>query len=149
MHTAIATDLVNAVDCPQVFTFLTDTFPVDVPHVHVILVVPCPAVITAPVGTDHDCVSPVTEGVVNTKPVWFGHELAGPVMLAGVAGTAVSVVLRDDVAPQELVTVTDNVPDVKELGMLSEMDVPVFDTIVQPVGTVQLYEVAPATDVME
>lgn len=69
MHTAIATDLVNAVDCPQVFTFLTDTFPVDVPQVHVILVVPCPAVITAPVGTDHDCVSPVTEGVVNTKPV--------------------------------------------------------------------------------
>ena len=70
-------------------------------------------------------------------------------MLAGVAGTALSVVLRDDVAPQELVTVTDNVPDVKELGMLSEMDVPVFDTIVQPAGTVQLYEVAPATDVME
>lgn len=70
-------------------------------------------------------------------------------MLAGVAGTAVSVVLRDDVAPQELVTVTDNVPDVKELGMLSEMDVPVLDTIVQPAGTVQLYEVAPATDVME
>jgi len=69
MHTAIATDLVNAVDCPQEFTFLTDTFPVDVPQVHVILVVPCPAVITAPVGTDHDCVSPVTEGVVNTKPV--------------------------------------------------------------------------------
>jgi hypothetical protein len=70
-------------------------------------------------------------------------------MLAGVAGTAVSVVLRDEVAPQELVTVTDNVPDVKELGMLSEMDVPVFDTIVQPAGTDQLYEVAPATDVME
>jgi hypothetical protein len=80
----------------------------------------------------------VTAGVVNTKPVWLGHADAGPLILAGVAGTALRVVLREDVAPQELVTVTDSVPDVNELGMLSVMEVPVLDTILQPAGTDQL-----------
>ena len=92
--------MLSADDCPQAFTLLTVTLPAVVPQVHVMLVVLCPAVIVAPVGTAHDCVTPVTAGVVNTTPVWFGHTDAAPVILAGVAGKRVSEALRVDVPPQ-------------------------------------------------
>ena len=54
----------------------------------------------APVGTAHNCVTPLTAGVVKFTPTWFGQTLAGPVMLAGVAGKRVSEAVRVDVPPQ-------------------------------------------------
>jgi hypothetical protein len=44
---------VAAVDVPQAFVAVTVTFPDVEPEVTVIDVVPCPAVIVAPVGTVH------------------------------------------------------------------------------------------------
>ena len=51
MHVNSVNALLRAADCPQAFTPRTVTLPAAVPHVHVMLVVFCPAVITAPVGT--------------------------------------------------------------------------------------------------
>ena len=138
MQVRSATALLNAADCPQAFTFFTVTLPATVPQVQVMLVVVPPAVMTAPVGTVQSCVTPVTAGVVNTTPVWFGHTDAGPLMLAGVAGKRVSEALRAEVPPQLFTACTVRVPVVKVLGTLSTMEVPLLVTIVQPVGTVQL-----------
>ena len=66
------------------------------------LVVLCPAVIVAPVGVVHSCVTPVTAGVVKVTPAWLGHTDAGPVMLAGVEGKRVSDALRSELPPQLL-----------------------------------------------
>ena len=66
------------------------------------LVVLWPAVMVAPVGAVHNCVTPVTAGVVNTTPTWLGHTVAAPVMLAGVAGKRVSDTLRSALPPHEL-----------------------------------------------
>jgi uncharacterized membrane protein YkgB len=45
--------LVLAADVPQALVAVTDIFPEVAPIVTVTLVVPCPAVIVAPVGADH------------------------------------------------------------------------------------------------
>ena len=68
----------------------------------------------------------------------MGHAVAGPVILAGVAGTRVSVVLLVEVPPQELEAVTESVPEVNALVMLSVIEVPLLVTILQPAGTDQL-----------
>jgi hypothetical protein len=100
------------------------------------LVVLCPAVIVAPVGTVHNCVTPVTAGVVKVTPTWLGHTDAGPVILAGVAGNRVSDALRSELPPQLLKARTLKVPVVKVLGTLITIELPLLVTIVQPVGTV-------------
>ena len=68
----------------------------------VILVVPCPAEMVAPDGTVHNCVTPVTAGVVKVTPTWLGHTDATLVILAGVPGKRVSDALRSELPPQLL-----------------------------------------------
>jgi hypothetical protein len=102
MQASNVTALLNAALCPQAFTLLTVTLPAAVPHVQVMLVVLCPAVIVAPVGTVHNCVTPVTAGVVKVTPTWLGHTDVGPVILAGVDGKRVSDALRSELPPQLL-----------------------------------------------
>jgi hypothetical protein len=136
MQASKVIDLLNAALCPQAFTLLTVTLPAAVPHVQVMLVVLCPAVIVAPVGTVHNCVTPVTAGVVKVTPTWFGHTDATLVILAGVAGRRVSDALRSELPPQLLKARTLKVPVVKVLGTLITIELPLLVTIVQPVGTV-------------
>jgi len=88
-------------------------------------------------GTDHDCVTPVTAGVVKFTPTWLGHTEAGPDMLTGVAGKRVSDALRKELPPQLLYARTLNVPVVKLLGMLSTIELPLLVAMVHPEGTVQ------------
>ena len=127
-----------AADCPQAFTPRTVTLPAAVPQVHVILVVPCPAVIVAPVGTVHVLVTPVTAGVVKFTPTCDGHTDAGPVMLAGVAGKRVSANVRVMLPPQLFTQATLNVPVVKVLGTLIVTVFKLLDAMVHPAGAVQL-----------
>ena len=68
MQVAIYTGLKTDTDDPQAFTFLTETDPDAEPQVHVILAVPCPAVMLTPVGTVQVCVSPAVAVVVNKSP---------------------------------------------------------------------------------
>jgi hypothetical protein len=102
------------------------------------LVVFCPAVIVAPVGTVQVLVTPVTAGVVKFTPTCDGQTDAGPVMLAGVAGRRVKAKVRVILPPQLLTQATLNVPVVKVLGTLIVTVVKLLDTIVHPVGAVQL-----------
>jgi len=138
MQVARVTDLLNAADCPQAFTLRTVTLPADVPQLHVMLVAPWPPVILTPAGTAHVCVTPVTAGVVKFTPTWFGQTLAGPEMLAGVAGRRVSDTLRSELPPQLLYARTLNVPVVKVLGTFITIELPLSVTIVQPDGTVHV-----------
>ena len=128
--------MLSAALCPHAFTLLNVTLPAAVPHVHVMLVVLWPAVMVAPVGAVHNCVTPVTAGVVNTTPTWFGQTDAAPVMLAGVEGKRVSDALRVDVPPQLFTACTDKVPVVNVLGTFNTIELPLLVAIVQPVGTV-------------
>ena len=59
-------------------------------------------------------------------------------MLAGVEGKRVSDALRVDVPPQLFTTWTDKVPVVNVLDTFNTIELPLFVTIVQPAGTVQL-----------
>ena len=92
----------------------------------------------APVGTVHDCVTPVTAGVVKFTPTCDGQTDAGPVMLAGVAGKRVKASVRVILPPQLFKHATLKVPVVNELGMLMVTVFKLLDTIVQPVGAVQV-----------
>ena len=76
--------------------------------------------------------------MVKFTPTWFGHTDAGPVMLAGVDGKRVSDAVRVDVPPQLFTACTDKVPVVNVLDTFSTIELPLFVTIVQPAGTVQL-----------
>jgi hypothetical protein len=125
------------------------TLPAAVPQLHVIEVVPCPPVITALFGAVHNCVTPVTVGVVKFTPTWLGHTDAGPDMLAGMAGRRVSDALRVAEPPHALTTCTLSVPVVKVLGIFRTIELPLFVAIEHPDGTVQLYAVAALTAVME
>ena len=145
MHVKSVSDLLRAADCPQAFTPRTVTLPAAVPQVQVMLVVPCPAVIVAPVGTVQVLVTPVTAGVVKFTPTCEGHTEAGPVMLAGVAGKRVKAKVRVMLPPQLFTHATLKVPVVNVLGTLIVTVLRLLDTIVQPVGAVQLYVTAPVT----
>jgi len=138
MQVNSVTALLSAALCPQAFTLRTVTLPAAVPQVHVMLVVLWPAVMVAPVGAAHNCVTPVTAGVVKFTPTWFGQTDAGPVMLAGVDGKRVSDAVRVDVPPQLFTACTDKVPVVNVLGIFNTIELPLLVAIVQPVGTVQL-----------
>ena len=138
IHASSATDFVLVVDCPQAFTPRTVTLPAAVPHVHVMLAVFCPAVIVAPVGTVQVLVTPDTAGVVKFTPTCDGHTDAGPVMLAGVAGRRVRARVFVTLPPQLLAATTRSVPVVKVLGTLMVTVFKLLDTIVQPVGAVQV-----------
>ena len=146
MHVSSVSALLNAADCPQVFTPRTVTLPATVPQVHVILVAPCPAVIVVPVGTVHVLVTPVTAGVVKFTPTCDGHTEAGPVILEGVAGKRVSANVRVMLPPQLFTQATLNVPVVKVLGTLMVTVLRLLDTIVHPVGAVQLSVTTPVTE---
>jgi len=102
------------------------------------LVVFCPAVIAAPVGTVHVLVTPVTAGVVKFTPSCEGHTEAGPVMLAGVAGKRVSAKVRVMLPLQPFKQATLKVPVEKVLGTLMVTVLRLLDTIVHPAGAVQL-----------
>ena len=138
MHVSKVNALLLVADCPQAFTPRTVTLPAAVPQVHVILVVPCPAVIVAPVGTVHVLVTPVTAGVVKFTPTCDGHTEAGPVMLEGVAGKRVSANVRVMLPPQLFTQATLNVPVVKVLGTLIVTVFKLLDAMVHPAGAVQL-----------
>ena len=77
-------------------------------------------------------------GVENTTPTWFGHTVEGPEILAGVAGKRVKEALREELTPQIFTAATVSVPVVNVLGTFITIDVPLFVTIEQPEGTVQL-----------
>jgi len=55
----MVTDFVLADALPQALEGVTRTFPAVVPQVAVMFPVPCPAVMTAPVGNNHVYVAPV------------------------------------------------------------------------------------------
>jgi hypothetical protein len=57
-------------------------------------------------------------------------------MLAGVAGKRVSDALRNELPPQALYARTLSVPVVNELGIFITIEVPLFVTMVHPVGAV-------------
>jgi len=90
----------------------------------------------APLGTAHSCVTPLTAGVVNTTPTWFGQTEAAPVMLAGVEGKRVSDAVRSELPPQLLYARTLNVPVVKALDTFNTIELPLLVAMVQPLGTV-------------
>jgi hypothetical protein len=90
----------------------------------------------APLGTAHSCVTPLTAGVVNTTPTWFGQTEAAPVMLAGVEGKRVSDAVRSELPPQLLYARTLNVPVVKVFDTFNTIELPLLVTMVQPDGTV-------------
>jgi hypothetical protein len=138
MHVKSVSDLLRAADCPQAFTPRTVTLPAAVPHVQVMLVVPCPAVMVAPVGTVQVLVTPVTAGVVKFTPTCEGHTEAGPVMFAGVAGKRVKAKVRVMLPAQLFTQATLNVPVVKVLGTLMVAVFKLLDAIVHPAGAVQL-----------
>ena len=136
MQVNSVTALLSAALCPQAFTLRTVTLPAAVPQVHDMLVVLWPAVMAAPVGAVHNCVTPVTAGVVKVTPTWLGHTDAAPVMLAGVDGKRVSEALRSELPPQLLYARTLKVPVVKVLGTFITIELPLLVDIEQPVGTV-------------
>jgi hypothetical protein len=138
MHVKSVSDLLRAADCPQAFTPRTVTLPAAVPHVQVMLVVPCPAVMVAPVGTVQVLVTPVTAGVVKFTPTCEGHTEAGPVMFAGVAGKRVKAKVRVMLPAQLFTQATLNVPVVKVLGTLMVAVFKLLDAMVHPAGAVQL-----------
>jgi hypothetical protein len=138
MQTSKVNALVNAADDPQVLTLFTVTLPATVPQVHVMLVVPWPAVIAAPVGTVHNWVTPVTAGVVKFTPTCDGQTEAAPVMLAGVPGKRVSASVLLTLPPQLFTQATLRVPVVNVLGILMTTLFKLLDAIVQPAGAVQL-----------
>jgi hypothetical protein len=138
MHVKSVSDLLRVADCPQAFTPRTVTLPAAVPQVQVMLVVPCPAVMVAPVGTVHVLVTPVTAGVVKFTPTCDGHTDAGPVMLAGVAGKRVKANVRVMLPAQLFTQATLNVPVVKVLGTLMVAVFKLLDAMVHPAGAVQL-----------
>jgi hypothetical protein len=66
-------------------------------------------------------------------------------MLAGVAGKRVKAKVRVMLPPQLFTHATLKVPVVNVLGTLIVTVLRLLDTIVQPVGAVQLYVTAPVT----
>lgn len=70
-------------------------------------------------------------------------------MLNGVAGNLVSVALLDELPPQAFAAVTDKVPEINVEDMFSVMEFPLLVIMVHPLGTIQLYAVAPVTGEME
>jgi hypothetical protein len=138
MHVKSVSALLRVADCPQAFTPRTVTLPAAMPHVQVMLVVLCPAVIVAPVGAVQVLVTPVTAGVVKFTPTCDGHTDAGPVMLAGVAGRRVKANVRVMLPPQLFTHATLKVPVVNVLGTLMITVLRLLDTIVHPAGAVQL-----------
>ena len=138
MHVKSVSDLLRVADCPQAFNPRTVTLPAAVAHVQVMLVVFCPTVIVPPVGAVHVLVTPATAGVVKFTPTCDGHTDAGPVMLAGVAGRRVKANVRVMLPPQPFTHATLKVPVVNVLGTLMVTVLRLLDTIVQPVGAVQL-----------
>ena len=64
--------------------------------------------------------------------------LANPVMVPGVAALLVTARLRAGPEPQELLATTLTFPLTNDELMETEIEVPVLDVIVMPVGTVQV-----------
>jgi hypothetical protein len=137
MHVKSVSDLLRVADCPQAFTPRTVTLPAAVPQVLVMLVVPCPAVMVAPVGTVQVLVTPVTAGVVKFTPTCDGHTEAGPVILSGVAGKRVKANVRVMLPPQLFEHTTLSTPVVNAEDTFNTTLLKLLDAIVQPAGAVQ------------
>ncbi len=134
--TQTARDLVD--ELPQPLFALTVTLPFEVPNFTVTDAVPCPAVITAPLGTVQVYVNPAITGVENTTPCWFLHTVEGPAMDAGVDGNLLNVMLRAVPEPQAFTALTVIEPLLKLLLKFTFMLVPLLLTMLAPVGTVQV-----------
>ena len=134
--TQTARDLVD--ELPQPLLALTVTFPLTQPNFTVIDAVPCPAVITAPLGTVQVYVNPEITGVEYTTPCWFLHTVEGPAMVAGVDGNLLNVMLRAVPEPQAFTALTVIEPLLKLLLKFTVMLVPLLLTMLAPVGTVQV-----------
>ena len=65
------------------------------------------------------------------------------------AGFAVVIRQRDGLAPQVLDALTQTLPPVKLPLIDTEIDVPELFVMFIPVGTVQVYDVAPLTGLIE
>jgi hypothetical protein len=99
-------------------------FPEVVPIVTVTELVPCPAVIVAPVGADqvYD-VAPETAVIEYAFPVELAQGVAVPDITPGVAGIdviVIALVLAAEV-PQELEAVTDIFPDVAPIVTVTDI----------------------------
>lgn len=135
---------------PQLFVALTQIFPVVVPKVTEILVVPCPEFIVVPAGTVQ--VYEVAPGTAEIEYVSVcpGQTASVPEIDPGAAGGAAIVIetQRAVLVPQAFDAVTQILPLVAPAVMVMEV-VPCPEVMVVPAGTVQLYDVAPVTAEME
>jgi hypothetical protein len=90
-----------------------------------------------------------------TAPTEYGtafcdlQTLAEPVIATGGAGRLLTARQRAVPVPHVPTAETQTLPVVKAEEMLTVMDVPVLEVIAIPAGTVQEYEVAPATAEIE
>jgi hypothetical protein len=83
-------------------------------------------------------------------PACFAQTVAGPEMPPVISGTAFRALQAEGLLPQLLFAVTQIFPVENEVPKLTVTEVvPCPETIVAPVGTVQVYDVAPVMDAME
>jgi hypothetical protein len=116
-------------------------------------VVPCPAVIDQPVGTVHVyVVAFVTALMLYPWPVSPGHCDAVPLIVPGaegVPGNTVTATVLGVLIPQLLPAETLIFPFCPEAPVVTVIEVvPCPAVIVQPIGTVHVYEVALGTLLM-
>src|SRR6476620_1196757 len=101
----------------------------------------------APVGTDQLNVMPLRLVTLYfTLPALAATEVE-PVIVPGFCATANNVKNLAALEPHALFAFTLKLPDVvnAELIFCIPIEVPLFDTIVKPVGGVHVYAVAPVT----
>lgn len=70
-------------------------------------------------------------------------------MAEGADGSRESDTLLETDPPQEFTAVTDKVPEMNDVGILRVIELPLLETKVQPLGTIQLWLMAPATGFTE
>lgn len=116
-----------------------------------ILFVPCPLVMVAPVAVHVKLVAP---GTLATEAVPVAKRIVAPVfvIVPGCAGTAVDsvVLLKLLLQPFEAIARTDNVPPVNPAPATKTIELPVaLPDILVPVGMVHWNELAPGTAATE
>ena len=111
-----ATDVTNfeaGAETPQLLLLVTLTVPDVVPHVTLMLLVPCPVVMVAPVGTVQLKVKPDAAETLYTFNLLPLQSVAAPVIALGCVGKALPVinfVLAELETPQMLFALTLMVP---------------------------------------
>jgi hypothetical protein len=126
---------------PQALVAVTQMFPLAVPAVATILVLPCPEVMVHPVGTVHVYeTAPFTEEMEYPRPVWLGHALAGPEIAPGACMVVImetAMQVGEETMLQALVAVTQTFPPLLPAFAVM-LRVPCPLTSVHPVGSVQV-----------